>query len=162
MSFDNLKKLLQDNQSERLAKEQKERSDKPRHTVYKGNRTIQQLGDQPIENSVVLNNQSLAIGDVMLPLAKGNVLRRVDNTNGGALLGSAYRDALENDFDANGRRRSGAGDGLGRNGGIERLIVHAAALVDSLLHLDVLRPLHRVFGQMILSRHQAIKVTVAL
>jgi hypothetical protein len=52
----------------------------------------------------------------MLPLAKGNVLRRVDNTNGGALLGTAYRDALENDFDANGNRRETE---LGRNGGQE-------------------------------------------
>jgi hypothetical protein len=44
------------------------------------------------------------------------VLRRVDNTNGGALLGTAYRDALENDFDANGDRRETE---LGRNGGQE-------------------------------------------
>ena len=97
---DRLRDLLGTNQSDRLSKE-KSQQDRtadpslPRHTIYKGDRTIQQLGNQPIENGVILNNQSLAIGDVMLPLAKGNVLRIVDSTNGGALLGTAYRDAVE-------------------------------------------------------------------
>jgi hypothetical protein len=63
-----------------------------------------------------LNNQAIAIGDPVLPLAKGNVLRRVDNTNGGALLGTAYRNAVENDVDANGNRRTLI---LSRNGGKE-------------------------------------------
>ena len=116
-----LKDLLNGNQSDRLIKEKSQQTriadtNLLRHTVYKGDRTIQQLGQEPIENGVILSNQSLAIGDVMLPLAKGNVLRRVDNTNGGALLGTAYRDALENDYDANGNRRSSS---LSRNGGNE-------------------------------------------
>ena len=116
-----LRYLLSTNQSDRLAKEKaaQDRIDDPklpRHTVYQGDRKIQQLGQDVIENGVIFNNQSVAIGDVMLPLAKGNVLRRVDNTNGGALLGTAYRDALENDFDANGNRNS---TGLSRNGGNE-------------------------------------------
>lgn len=116
-----LRSLLSTNQSDRLKKEKaaQDRIDDPklpRHTVYQGDRKIQQLGQDTIENGVIINNQSLAIGDVMLPLAKGNVLRRVDNTNGGALLGTAYRDALENDFDANGDRRETE---LGRNGGQE-------------------------------------------
>lgn len=120
-NIDLLKSLLSTNQSDRLKKEKaaQDRIDDPRlprHTVYKGDRKIQQLGQDVIENGVIINNQSLAIGDVMLPLAKGNVLRRVDNTNGGALLGTAYRDALENDFDANGNRRETE---LGRNGGQE-------------------------------------------
>jgi len=118
---DRIKKLLADNQIKRLS-EEKERLDRRngprilRHTTYEGDRKIRQLGDEIIENGVILNNQSLAIGDVMLPLAKGNVLRRVDNTNGGALLGSAYRKSVENDFDPNGDRRSSA---LSRNGGNE-------------------------------------------
>ena len=120
-NIDLLKSLLSTNQIDRLAKEKaaQDRIDDPklpRHTVYQGDRKIQQLGQDTIENGVIINNQSLAIGDVMLPLAKGNVLRRVDNTNGGALLGTAYRDALENDFDANGNRRSAP---LSRNGGNE-------------------------------------------
>jgi hypothetical protein len=118
---DRLNELLDTNQAKRLAddKARNERRDNPkilRHTTYQGDRKIQQLGDGIIENGVVLNNQSVAIGDVMLPLAKGNVLRRVDNTNGGALLGSAYRKAVENDRDANGNRRNNT---LGRNGGDE-------------------------------------------
>jgi hypothetical protein len=118
---DRLNELLGANQAKRLAvdKAREERRDNPkilRHTTYQGDRNIQQLGDEIIENGVVLNNQSVAIGDVMLPLAKGNVLRRVDNTNGGALLGSAYRKAVENDYDANGNRRNNA---LSRNGGDE-------------------------------------------
>ena len=120
-NIDLLKSLLSTNQCDRLAKEKaaQDRIDDPklpRHTVYQGDRKIQQLGQDTIENGLIINNQSLAIGDVMLPLAKGNVLRRVDNTNGGALLGTAYRDALENDFDANGNRRSAP---LSRNGGNE-------------------------------------------
>lgn len=120
-SINRLKELFSSNESDRIAKEkqQQDRTADPnllRHTLYQGDRTIQQLGQEPIENGVILNNQSLAIGDVMLPLAKGNVLRRVDNTNGGALLGTAYRDALENDYDANGRRRKAP---LSRNGGNE-------------------------------------------
>jgi hypothetical protein len=118
---DRLNELLGANQAKRLAddKARDERRDNPkilRHTTYQGDRKIQQLGENIIENGVVLNNQSVAIGDVMLPLAKGNVLRRVDNTNGGALLGSAYRKAVENDRDANGNRRNNE---LGRNGGSE-------------------------------------------
>lgn len=120
-NIDLLKSLLSTNQIDRLKKEKaaQDRIDDPqlpRHTIYQGDRKIQQLGQDTIENGVIINNQSLAIGDVMLPLAKGNVLRRVDNTNGGALLGTAYRDALENDFDANGNRRSAP---LSRNGGNE-------------------------------------------
>jgi hypothetical protein len=118
---DRLNELLGANQAKRIAddKARDERRDNPkilRHTTYQGDRNIQQLGEDIIENGVVLNNQSVAIGDVMLPLAKGNVLRRVDNTNGGALLGSAYRKAVENDRDANGNRRNNT---LGRNGGSE-------------------------------------------
>ena len=119
--MDELRSLLSTNQSDRLKREKAalDRIDDPRlprHTVYKGDRKIQQLGQDTIENGVIINNQSLEIGEVMLPLAKGNVLRRVDKTNGGALLGTAYRDALENDFDANGNRNSTA---LSRNGGNE-------------------------------------------
>ena len=118
---DRLNELLSTNQAKRLAddKARDERRDNPkilRHTTYQGDRKIQQLDDDIIENGVVLNNQAVEIGDVMLPLAKGNVLRRVDNTNGGALLGSAYRKAVENDRDANGNRRNNT---LGRNGGDE-------------------------------------------
>ncbi len=117
--MDSLKLLLSQNQRDRIAKEsaaQNRISDPilPRHTTYQGDRKIQQLGGEIIENGIVLNNQSLAIGDVVMPLAKGNVLRRVDNTNGGALLGTAYRDAIENDVDANGNRRNSV---LSRNGG---------------------------------------------
>ena len=118
---DRLNELLGTNQAKRLAddKARDERRDSPkilRHTTYQGDRKIKPLCSEIIENGVVLNNQSIKIGDVMLPLAKGNVLRRVDNTNGGALLGSAYRKALENDYDPNGNRRNNA---LGRNGGNE-------------------------------------------
>lgn len=119
--MDSLRLLLSINQGDRLKKEKAalDRIDDPklpRHTVYQGDRQIQQLGQDTIENGVVLNNQSVAIGETVVPLAKGNVLRRVDKTNGGALLGTAYRDALENDFDANRNRRSTE---LSRNGGEE-------------------------------------------
>jgi hypothetical protein len=121
MSIDKLRLSLQQNQTQRIIKE-KQKIDRAesdsilRHTTYQGDRKIQQLGGEIIENGVVLNNQSLAIGDVMMPLAKGNVLRRVDNTNGGALLGSAYREVLANNFDPNGNRDKLA---LSRNGGDE-------------------------------------------
>ena len=119
--MDELRSLLSTNQSDRLKREKAalDRIDDPRlprHTVYQGDRQIQQLGQDTIENGVIINNQSVAIGEVMLPLAKGNVLRRVDKTNGGALFGTAYRDALEGDYDANRNRRSPE---LGRNGGEE-------------------------------------------
>jgi hypothetical protein len=119
--MEELRSLLSTNQRDRLAKEKaaQDRIDDPklpRHTLYQGDRKIQQLGDGIIENGIVLNNQAIAIGDPVLPLAKGNVLRRVDNTNGGALLGTAYRNAVENDFDANGNRRNLI---LSRNGGNE-------------------------------------------
>lgn len=130
---DRLNQLLSTNQNKRLAKEkaQENRRDNPkilRHTTYQGDRKIQQLGDDIIENGVVLNNQAVAIGDVMLPLAQGNVLRRVDNTNGGALLGSALRGAKEDDLDANGVNQfsgggitkvptGGVGGGSGGGGG---------------------------------------------
>jgi hypothetical protein len=115
---DRLKELLSVNQNKRLAEEKarENRRDNPkilRHTTYQGDRKIQQLGDDIIENAIVLNNQAVEIGGVMLPLAQGNVLRRVDNTNGGALLGSAYRDVLANNFDANGNLDNLA---LSRNG----------------------------------------------
>jgi hypothetical protein len=111
---DRLNELLNANQNKRLAEEKArdERRDNPkilRHTTYQGDRKIQQLGDDIIENGVVLNNQAVEIGDVMLPLAQGNVLRRVDNTNGGELLGSAYRKAKEEDLDINGNQFSGSG-----------------------------------------------------
>jgi hypothetical protein len=112
---DRLNDLLNANQNKRLAEEKarENRRDNPkilRHTTYQGNRKIQQLGDDIIENGVVLNNQAVEIGDVMLPLAQGNVLRRVDNTNGGeSLLGSAYRKAKEEDLDVNGNQFSGSG-----------------------------------------------------
>ena len=119
--MEELRSLLSTNQRNRLAKEKaaQDRIDDPklpRHTLYQGDRKIQQLGDGIIENGIVLNNQAIAIGDPVLPLAKGSVLRRVDNTNGGALLGTAYRNAVENDFDANGNRRNLI---LSRNGGNE-------------------------------------------
>ncbi|MFN7810130.1 MAG: hypothetical protein ACK5QB_16395 [Pseudanabaena sp.] len=119
--MDELRSLLSTNQRNRLAKEKaaQDRIDDPklpRHTLYQGDRKIQQLGDGIIENGIVLNNHAIAIGDPVLPLAKGNVLRRVDNTNGGALLGTAYRNAVENDVDANGNRRTLI---LSRNGGNE-------------------------------------------
>jgi hypothetical protein len=128
---DRLKELLSVNQNKRLAEEkaQENRRDNPkilRHTTYQGDRKIQQLGDEIIENGVVLNNQAVEIGDVMLPLAQGNVLRRVDNTNGGELLGSAYRKAKEEDLDINGNQFSGSGvptiptgggGGIGNGGG---------------------------------------------
>ena len=80
--MNSLKLLLSQNQRDRIAKEsaaQNRISDPslPRHTTYQGDRKIQQLGGEIIENGIVLNNQSLTIGDVVMPLAKGNVLRRV-------------------------------------------------------------------------------------
>jgi len=117
--MDSLRLLLSQNQRDRIAEElaaQNQISDPSllRHTTYQGDRKIQQLGGEIIDNGIVLNNQSLAIGDVVMPLTNCNVLRRVDSTNGGALLGTAYRDAVEQDVDANGNRRD---SDLSRNGG---------------------------------------------
>lgn len=112
---DRLNDLLSTNQANRQAEEKarEEKLDSSKilhHTIYQGDRKIKQLGEDTIENGVVLNNQSNAIGDVMLPLAKGNVLRRVDSTNGGkSLLGSAYRKAKEDDLDINGNQFNGSG-----------------------------------------------------
>lgn len=82
--MEELRSLLSTNQRNRLAKEKaaQDRIDDPklpRHTLYQGDRKIQQLGDGIIENGIVLNNQAIAIGDPVLPLAKGNVLRRIDS-----------------------------------------------------------------------------------
>jgi len=64
---DRLKELLSVNQNKRLAEEKarENRRDNPkilRHTTYQGDRKIQQLGDEIIENGVVLNNQAVEIG----------------------------------------------------------------------------------------------------
>lgn len=113
---DDLKLKLEQQTAARISKEAL--VDKLLHTIYLGDRTIQQLGQKPIANGIKLNNASVAIGDPMLPLAKGGVLRRVDNINrnGGKALGSAQRTALERDGLANNRT-----NGLGENGDIAPL-----------------------------------------
>jgi hypothetical protein len=110
---DDLKLKLEQQTAARISKEAPVK--KLLHTIYLGDRTIQQLGQEPIDNGIKLNNASVAIGDPMLPLAKGDVLRRVDsiNRNGGKALGSAQRTALERDGLANNRT-----NGLGENGNI--------------------------------------------
>jgi len=110
---DDLKLKLEQQKAARISKEA--HVDKLLHTIYLGDRTIQQLGQKPIANGIKLNNAAVEIGDPMLPLAKGDVLRRVDNKNrnGGKALGSAQRTALERDGLAN--KRS---NGLGDNGDI--------------------------------------------
>jgi len=108
---DDLKLKLEQQKAARISKESP--VDKLLHTIYLGDRTIQQLGQKPIANGIKLNNAAVEIGDPMLPLAKGDVLRRVDNKNrnGGKALGSAQRTALERDGLANNRS-----NGLGDNG----------------------------------------------
>ena len=71
-----LRYLLSTNQSDRLAKEKaaQDRIDDPklpRHTVYQGDRKIQQLGQDTIENGLIINNQSVAIGDECCHWLKG-------------------------------------------------------------------------------------------
>jgi len=68
---DRLKELLSVNQNKRLAEEKarENRRDNPkilRHTTYQGDRKIQQLGDEIIENGVVLNNQAVEINLAVL------------------------------------------------------------------------------------------------
>jgi len=108
---DDLKLKLEQQTAARISKESP--VNKLLHTIYLGDRTIQQLGQAPIANGIKLNNAAVEIGDPMLPLAKGDVLRRVDNINrnGGKALGSAQRTALERDGLANNRS-----NGLGDNG----------------------------------------------
>ena len=67
-NIDLLKSLLSTNQIDRLKKEKaaQNRIDDPklpRHTIYQGDRKIQQLGQDTIENGLIINNQSVAIGD---------------------------------------------------------------------------------------------------
>jgi hypothetical protein len=94
MPLDDIKAQINKNTVQRLKKD----ADKaPQHTIYLGDRTVQRLGEEPIENAVILPNKALSIGEPLLPLASGDVLRRYDSANRGAYLGSAYRKALEAD-----------------------------------------------------------------
>jgi hypothetical protein len=94
MPLDDIKAQINKNAAQRLKKD----ADKaPQHTIYLGDRTVQRLGEEPIKNAVILPNKALSIGEPLLPLASGDVLRRYDSVNRGAYLGSAYRKALEAD-----------------------------------------------------------------
>jgi len=65
------------------------------HTQYLGDRTVQQLGQEPIENAVILNNSANAIGDALMPLAKGQPLQRFDSVNQDDGVGTAKRALLD-------------------------------------------------------------------
>lgn len=110
--FDDLKNLLQSSSQNRIADESKKLArPKVRPITYQGDRNTQELGNGIIENGVPLNNASKAIGDQMMPLAKGNVLKRIDNVNVSPALGTALRDGLEKD-NASGNKLSKNGGGL--------------------------------------------------
>ena len=72
------------------------------HTQYLGDRTVQQLGQEPIENAVILNNAANAIGEALMPLAKGQPLQRFDSFNQDDGLGTARRSLLDSDANRNG------------------------------------------------------------
>lgn len=91
------------------------KDDRPKYTTYQGDRKIQQLGDEILDDNKLLSNASIAIGDPVMPLAKGDVIRRVDSINGGANLGTPFRRALEDDALNSGNNRSSE---IGRNGGL--------------------------------------------
>lgn len=65
------------------------------HTQYLGDRAVQQLGQEPIENAVILNNAANAIGDALMPLAKGQPLQRFDSVNQDDGVGTARRALLD-------------------------------------------------------------------
>jgi len=65
------------------------------HTQYLGDRTVQQLGQEPNENAVILNNSANAIGDALMPLAKGQPLQRFDSVNQDDGVGTAKRALLD-------------------------------------------------------------------
>ena len=81
------------------------------HTQYLGNRTVRQLGQEPVENAVILNNAANAIGDALMPLAKGSPLQRFDSTNQDDGVGTAKRSLLERDAIANGQSTFSRGNG---------------------------------------------------
>lgn len=95
----------------RRIQKESEGQDRLKHTIYLGDRTIQRLGQEPIENGDKLNNAAVAIGDPMMPLATGNAVQRVDNFNISNGTGTARRTVLERDG-----RRNGRSNGLGENG----------------------------------------------
>ena len=72
------------------------------HTQYLGDRTVQQLGQEPVENAVILNNAANTIGDALMPLAKGSPLQRFDSFNQDDGVGTAKRSLLDNDANRNG------------------------------------------------------------
>ena len=72
------------------------------HTQYLGDRTVQQLGQEPVENAVILNNAANTIGDALMPLAKGQPLQRFDSVNQDDGVGTARRSLLDNDANRNG------------------------------------------------------------
>ena len=72
------------------------------HTQYLGDRTVQQLGQEPVENAVILNNAANTIGDALMPLAKGQPLQRFDSFNQDDGVGTARRSLLDNDANRNG------------------------------------------------------------
>ena len=72
------------------------------HTQYLGDRTVQQLGQEPDENAVILNNAANTIGDALMPLAKGSPLQRFDSFNQDDGVGTAKRSLLDNDANRNG------------------------------------------------------------
>ena len=72
------------------------------HTQYLGDRTVQQLGQEPVENAVILNNAANTIGDALMPLAKGSPLQRFDSVNQDDGVGTARRSLLDNDANRNG------------------------------------------------------------
>ena len=72
------------------------------HTQYLGDRTVQQLGQEPVENAVILNNAANTIGDALMPLAKGQPLQRFDSVNQDDGVGTAKRSLLDNDANRNG------------------------------------------------------------
>ena len=103
--IDLLKSQIAKNESERIANDANETT-RPKilHTQYLGDRTVQQLGQEPIENAVVLNNAANAIGDALMPLAKGSPLQRFDSVNQDDGVGTKRRSLL--DDEANRNRRS--------------------------------------------------------
>jgi hypothetical protein len=110
-AIDLLKAQIAKNESQRIAKDANELT-RPKilHTQYLGDRTVRQLGQEPIENAVILNNASNTIGDALMPLAKGAPLQRFDSVNQDDGVGTAKRAILDaeanraqsSDFAANG------------------------------------------------------------
>jgi hypothetical protein len=72
------------------------------HSQYLGDRTVQQLGQEPVENAVVLNNAANAIGDPLMALAKGSPLQRFDSVNQDDNVGTARRSLLDSEANRDG------------------------------------------------------------